>query len=173
MLRRTLLLSALLASVGALAACGDDDSARKLPDAGLTDIDAAPAPDAATAGVVTLTITQDGAPRAAVDVYFQAADGALVAKVPTDASGVASATMEPGGFVTAIGPFEVVEGPFQVKTFAGVKPGDQLRLDQDWRFTAPITVTVTVPFDESALYYDVYTTCSGRWRPTTSSTATA
>lgn len=168
-----MLLSALLASVGALAACGDDDSARKLPDAGITDIDAAPAPDAATSGVVTLTITEDGAPRAAVDVYFQAADGALVAKVPTDASGVASATMEPGGFVTAVGPFEVVEGPFQVKTFAGVKPGDQLRLDQDWRFSAPITVTVTVPFDEAALYYDVYTTCSGRVQLTSAGSGAA
>lgn len=173
MLRRTLLLSSVLASVGAITACGDDDSARKLPDAAVTEIDAAPAPDAATSGVVTLTITQDGAPRAAVDVYFQAADGTLVAKVPTDASGVASATMEPGGYVTAIGPFDVVEGPFEVKTFAGVKPGDQLRLDQDWRFTAPITVTVTVPFDETALYYDVYTPCSGRSQLTSAGSGAA
>src|SRR4051812_23527284 len=94
---------ALCAVLLVLAGCGDD-SAHHLADAPA-------APDAMvdgpTSGVVAITISLEGNPRAGIDVYFQAADGSLVAKVPTGAQGVASATMEAGGFVTVVNPFPV------------------------------------------------------------------
>lgn len=137
-----------------LAACGDD-SVHHLPDA-------PPPPDgsadAATSGPVTLTITLDGQGVAAHDVYFQAANGTLVAKVVTDAAGVASAVMEPGGFVTTVNPFGGKRQAEDVRTFAGVKPGDHLKLHDATGITG-ISVTFTAPTDPTATSYEVYSSC--------------
>src|ERR1051325_7359780 len=100
----------LFAVLLSLAACGDD-SVHHLADA-------PPMPpdvmiDASTSGPVSLTITESGSPREGVVVYFQAADGSLVAKVATNAQGVATATMMAGGYVTVVNPFPV-KGPDEV-----------------------------------------------------------
>lgn len=145
----------------ALVACGDD-GARQLPDAPL--IDAAADPDAPTSGVVSLTITGQGTPVEGVDVYFQNADSSLVAKVTTDATGVASATMEPGGFVTAVDPYVTQRGIAfaDLRTFAAVKPGDELLLQQGSAST-PITLTFVLPTDDGlTAEYDVNTTCGSQ-----------
>ena len=147
-----------------MAGCGDDDGVHHLADAPLAPD--APA-DGAASGPVTLTITRDGTGVAAVDVYFQAADGALVAKVATNAAGTASTVMAAGGFVTVANPFDGKQSTDDVRTFAGVKPGDQLELSQRTG-AAEITVTLTAPIDAAATQYEVYTTC-GRLQTLTGS----
>ena len=143
----------------ALTACGDD-GVNVVPDAPLP-IDA-PDIDAPTAGTVSLTITSGSTPVEGIDVYFQNADSSLVAKVVTGADGVASATMEPGGFVTAVDPFANLNGiPYnELKTFAGVKPGDQLRLGGG-RDSVAVTFTVVLPPDPEGLAaeYELNSTC--------------
>jgi len=142
-----------------VAACGDDDGIRRLPDA-------PPAPDgsvdAATSGPVSLRLTLDDLPQAGVNVYFQDAASGLVATVATGTDGVATATMEPGGYVTVVQPFQLKRSGDDVRTFAGVKPGDQLRIDERSMGPAQITINLTLPVDVNANTYDVYTSCSGR-----------
>ncbi|MBS1124130.1 MAG: hypothetical protein H6Q90_6358, partial [Deltaproteobacteria bacterium] len=149
-------MRSLLGLVIVLGACGDD-GVGKLPDAPFAP-DASTI-DASTSGVVTLTVTSDGVGVADVKVYFQNADSTVVAAATTDASGVASATMEPGGFVTAKDPFITFKSrPGDLRTFAGVKPGDQLVLQQ--RFGQSIVnVNVIVPVDPNATSYLLYTSC--------------
>ena len=137
-----------------LAACGDD-GVHHLPDA-----PAAPdaAVDGATTGPVSLTITLDGQPVAAHDVYFQTASGALVAKVPTNAQGIATAMMDVGGYVTTVDPFAGKLSAEDIRTFAGVKPGDQLKL-RGSTGTGFITITFTAPTDANAIEYQVFSSC--------------
>ena len=141
-----------------LAGCGDD-GIHHLPDApGGPD---AATPDASTSGAVTLTITQDGMPRADVAVYFLAADSSLVAKVATNAQGVASATMGLGGSVTAIDPFSLKTAGRDLRTFVGVKPGDNLKLHTGGTAAqnVPTNFTLALPVDALAASYEVYTNC--------------
>lgn len=147
-----------LAVLALLVGCGDD-GVNKLADAPPPPDDAAV--DAPTSGVVTLTIVQDGTPRDGVDVYFLAANNTLVAKVPTNAQGVASATMGLGGSVTAIDPFLTKSSGHELQTFVGVKPGDNLHLTtgQTAAQNTPLNVTVTLPMDAFATQYDVSTSC--------------
>jgi hypothetical protein len=84
-----------------LAACGDDDPVRHL-DGGVIDSSMIDAP---MNQPVTLTVTSDGAPQVGVKVYFQGADSSVISNAMTDASGVASALMPGGGFVTAVDPY--------------------------------------------------------------------
>src|SRR5687768_1531790 len=122
----------LLGLLVLLGACGDDP-VKRLPD-GPPQIDALPPPIDTPTGPVTLTITSGTMPVMGIKVYFQNSDSSLVSATETDASGVASATMDPGGYVTAVNPFTRVLPSFggfareQIRTFAGVKPGDQLQL---------------------------------------------
>lgn len=116
-----------------IAACGDDEFTG-LPD-GPTPPDGTP--DTPTEGLVKLTVTDSGLPRMGIKVYFQNADSSLVSATMTDVSGVASAVMEAGGFVTAIDPFPIRTpqlggglGLHEIKSFAGVKPLDELVLDR-------------------------------------------
>jgi hypothetical protein len=139
-----------------LVGCGDD-GVHHLPDAP-EGIDAA-TPDAPLTGAVTLTVTQDGTPRADVAVYFLAADSTLVAKVPTNAQGVATATMGLGGSVTAIDPFSTKSAGRDVRTFVGVKPGDQLKLYVGGTAAQSVNFTLTLPTDAFAFYYTVSTDC--------------
>jgi hypothetical protein len=150
-----------------LAACGDD-GVRHTPDAAPHD---GPLADTGPDGPlqpVTLTATYNGAPQAGVQVYFLDADNSLVLATTTDASGTASAVMAAGGSVTAIDPYaQVVQtaiagGGHDLYTFAGVKPGDNLRLDD--RGEQPSTiVTVNAPIDSAAgvASYEVLTPCGG------------
>ena len=141
-----------------LMGCGDD-GIHHLPDAPQAP-DAA-TPDAPQAGVVTLTITQGGDPRVDVDVYFLAADSALVAKVKTNAQGVASATMGLGGSVTAIDPFSTKSLGRDLRTFVGVKPGDRLKLHTGGTVAQGTIVnfTLNLPTDAFASTYYVYSDC--------------
>lgn len=142
------------------AACGDD-GINRIPDN-------PPPPDGAMDGPpqpVTLTITDGATPREGVVVLFQNADSSLVARGMTDGSGVASAVMMPGGFVTAINPFgtgtpSAVDGT-SLRTFAGVKPGDQLRLHQPAEQTE-LAITFVVPIDPEAATYLLWTSCGSQ-----------
>lgn len=154
----------ILACLGlVLLGCGD--SSPKTPDAAVGDgpmidgptIDAAPEP-------VTVTVRQGGQPVMDVRVYFQNADSSLVSSALTDAQGKASALMQAGGYVTALDPYQInntgVSLPNFLYTFAGVKPGDQLRLER--RDATSIAVNITAPGDATATAssYSVSTTCS-------------
>ncbi len=125
----------------ALAACGDDDF-NGLPDG---PVQPDTSVDTPASGLVKLTITRGTVAQAGVKVYFQDSDSSVVAAMVTDANGVASTVMEAGGFVTAIDPFPVLGGgsaPVNLKTFAGVKPLDELVLHA--RDPSPPTATVTI-----------------------------
>jgi len=154
-----------IASLFVAAACGDD-GVRHLGDAPVVDPDASI--DAATSGPVSLLLMMDGAPRAGIDVFFQDASSGLVATVATGADGIARATMEPGGFVTVVDPFFRTkafggQASGDVRTFAGVKPGDQLRIDGGFVPKTGISVNITLPVDTNANMYDLYTSCSGKY----------
>jgi hypothetical protein len=162
MLRLSLVLPVLVACGGG-GGSGQLADAPVFPDGPPTDaapdapIDAMPAP-------VRLTITKNGTPARDVVVYFQNADSSLVATLTTDANGVAETLMPAGGFVTAINPFTTpipaLGGRLadQLRTFAGVKPGDRLVLthvDPPGSFD----VLVTVPEISNGSRYEISTTC--------------
>lgn len=142
------------------AACGDD---------GINHIPDPPPPDGrpdANDAPVTLTITDGAMPQPGIVVLFQNADSTLVTRAMTDVSGVASARMAAGGFVTAVNPFGLhnptaVNGA-ELRTFAGVKPGDQLRLHRPADEQMEISVTLVVPIDPLATSYQLLTNCGGQ-----------
>lgn len=141
--------------------CGDDGEVGKLPDA-FFESDAPVTPDTPPA-VVKLTVIERGAPVANVPVYFQNADSSLVLMAPTDGSGVASATMNAGGFVTAINPFQLGRAGVSsnaVYTFAGVEPGDELRLDDGESTPTSVTVNLMIPTAANASGYQLYSSCA-------------
>lgn len=105
---------------------------------------------------VTVVVTRGATGTENVDVYFHAADGTLVAKVPTDANGRASQVMEAGGYVTAVDPYPALTvaphgvGNFhELVTFAAVKPGDVLLLP-DSRFRDYVNLTYSAPVSSLA-----------------------
>jgi len=145
-----------------LAACGDD-GVHKLADA-------PPAPDdaqidAPNSGVVTLTVIQDGSPRPGVDVYFLNGDNTVVAKMATNAQGVATATMVAGGSVTAIDPFLIKSSGHDLRTFVGVKPGDNLHLTQGGTAAQNVEVNfeVVLPGDSFASTYELHSNCGSSY----------
>jgi hypothetical protein len=145
-----------------LVACGDDEFT------GLPDGPQGPdgTPDTPTEGLVKLTVTDAGLPRMGVKVYFQNADSSLVSATMTDVNGVASAVMEAGGFVTAIQPFaqQLPTGvaSTELKTFAGVKPLDELVLSRDDLPPAVVNATVLANPDPAVVNggnYTLYSPC--------------
>src|SRR5437763_1066209 len=64
----------------------------------------APPIDGPPSGPVTLTVTSQGNPAPGVHVYFQNPDMSVVSATTTDATGVATAVVDIGAFVTAIAP---------------------------------------------------------------------
>lgn len=108
-----------------------------------------------------LTITREGSGVEGVDVFFQNADNSLVAKVPTDVNGVAEAIVMPGAFVTVVNPFLVATGVRQdeLETIAGVQPGDQLTLSEDFGRQTLTSVNVVVDLDPDASQYKIWSTC--------------
>jgi hypothetical protein len=128
--------------------------------------DAPPPPDsdvdASDFGPVTLTVLQDDTPQVGIKVVFQNADNSVVSETTTGTDGKATEMMRPGGFVTAIDPFpNTPQGipETDLRTFAGVKPGDQLRLSQDFGGGNTIDVTVLLPIAANASEYRVSTNC--------------
>ena len=151
----------------ALVGCGDDGSNNRPPDAPRGSGDDGAVPDGPLAAQpVAITITSGGLPMHDVAVYFQKADSSLVAKVMTDATGSASQLMDAGGFVTVVDAFYNIQlargsvrpggnrASHDLHTWAGVKPGDHLRLS-DTGFGSS-TVNVTVPANAVASSISLY-----------------
>ena len=157
-------MRSVLAVLILVAACGDD-GVHHLADAPPSpDASHDASPDGPVTGPVSLTVTNAGAGLMGVPVYFQNADSSLVAMMMTDATGTATATMGAGGYVTALNPFAqvptfLINNGDDLRTFAGVKPGDHLRLDQRG-LSASLSFTVTVPVDANATEYRLFTSCS-------------
>jgi hypothetical protein len=147
--------AALLACV--LAACGG--GGHHTNDASPYD---APADTLATSGDarangVTLTISKSGDPVANVATLFLDAQDKQVAAIATDASGVASADLGPGGTVTAV--IHEGAGLDHLVTFTAVQPGDSLTLDllaAGPMATAPITISAPT---NGADHYTLYPSC--------------
>jgi hypothetical protein len=163
-MRFILLVVAVAVGMGGCGGCNDDGRVGSLPDAPPPP-DGQDAPDGGDPPkTVTLSATLDGAPVAGVLVYFQNADNSLVASMMTGVTGTASAAMAAGGYVTAIDPFvsqaPTVHGGIavtEIRTFAGVKPGDQLVLER----RSPVSISFTLWTSEvvGATNYDVFTSC--------------
>ncbi len=140
----------LASVVMVLAACGDDGPVRHL-DGGPTDSPEQMI-DGMTPQAVTLTVTSNGTPTPGVKVYFQGVDSSLISNTTTDATGVATALMPSGGFVTAVDPYGVPGGVqtefHDLYTFSGVKAGDHLVLKDS--FSSSTEVTITAPVDGTA-----------------------
>ena len=150
----------------ALVACGDGD------DNGTGELADAPiAPDGSSVDApselpplepVTLTVTKNGLPVPGVRAYFVNPDNSLAANVLTDDTGKASARVIEGGSVTALDPFDTDVDVHDLRTFAGVKPGDDLALtfSDDSNGGEELNVTVVVPVPVSgASSYQILTTC--------------
>lgn len=153
---------ALLATVG----CGEDPA--KFADAPTVVVDAPPAIDAIQAGVVKVTVERAGGPAASVPVTFQNADDSVVSASPTstDATGVASATMNPGGSVTVVLP--ALAGPSarptEVFTFIGVKPGDELLVGRRTNLVSPSAASLKLALLPRGATVDVRTSCGGSFQ---------
>ena len=147
-----------------LVACGDD-GIRHTPDATVHDAAHDGAPDSpadAAPAAVTLTITSNGSAASGITVYFQNADNTLVMAEMTDANGVASAVMQPGGYVTAVQPFLGLAGTIPtdtLSTFIGVKPGDQLHIDQPVQTGFSINFTGARSSNNAVTDYGVFSPC--------------
>ncbi len=136
----------------ALAACGDDGGGAA-PDAALPDV---AMPDAVTTGTASVIVTKHGQPVAGARVYFQRADQSLIAAVDTDGAGMASATIEPGAWVTVLAPY-LASGQPWIETIGGVQPGDVVRFGAPLR--TAVDLTVSIPKDPSAVSYEVHANC--------------
>jgi hypothetical protein len=111
-------------------------------------------------GPVSLRIAIDDTPMVGVTVLFQDFGSQNLATLQTDATGSATLTMRAGGFVTAVNPFgpPAAGAPDDVRTFAAVQPGDELRLHGHGAAQA-ITLTITGPRDPGAASYELHTSC--------------
>lgn len=148
----------VLVSVLSLAACGDDDPVRHL-DGGIDSMIDAPN----TPQPVTLTVTRDGLPQENVRVYFVGPDSSLISNAVTDSTGVATALMPSGGYVSAVNPFNGAQPAgiptASLYTFAGVKSGDHLKLTDRGAPGTSVTVTAAVDADPSVTQYMFSSPC--------------
>lgn len=151
-----------LVILGALAAtgCGDASNRRIIDAPGNGDDDAATDAPPATAPV-TLTVTDNSGPRVDLATYFQNSDSSVVASTLTDSSGTASAVMASGGYVSVVLPagalaFGGATMRYQVYTWAAVKPGDHLVLDNRYANGPPSNVTFTLPIDTQHIFSSYY-----------------
>lgn len=118
---------------------------------------------------VTVTVKLDGVGQEGVVVHFQNADSTLVATEMTDATGTASHVMNAGGFVSVIDPMPpqaqtgLPQGPsHDIRTYAGVKPGDHLRIEErNEQSYSTMTMTLPPQTNPDISYYDVRATCGG------------
>lgn len=151
-----------------VAACGDDGGNTPQPDGGPV----GPGADADLGQPVTIIVRRDGVARPNVRVHFQNPDSTLITSTNTDSNGEASAVMPNGGFVTAIEPFKDSSGtipPVNVHTFAAVKPGDELILEEESGGNA-IELVITAPTDPTngVTGYLYSTACDNTTDPSTS-----
>ena len=120
--------------------------------------------DAPVPGVVTVTVydwSSPSVPAPNEPVAFQNADGSVVAVAMTDPQGMASATMLPGGSVTALRPPNPSSSGDYVYTFVGVKPGDQLQVASPVYVPPPpeFATSFALPYFTGAASYLVTTRC--------------
>lgn len=150
-----------------LVACGDDDGAGKLPDAGGPFDAPLDAPTGAAPVIATVTIDHVLAPNIAV--YFQSKDSTKVEMKLTNADGSASAMVEAGGFVTVLEPARPVVAGFiddsrRLTTFASVQPGDHVYVNiagnASQQPPEDVEVTVRVPNQELGYTYALHATCA-------------
>ena len=134
-----------------VAGCGDDSNRRIADAPQASDGRQIDAPPASTP--VTVTVTDNLGPHAMLAAYFQNVDSSVVSNTLTDTAGSASAVMVAGGYVTVVVPqpqLAVVSGMslrYSLFTWAGVKPGDHLVLDQSYLAGQAKTVQFTLPID--------------------------
>jgi hypothetical protein len=160
-----------------LLACGGGPSHHLADGAPDSPIDLhmdAPTPDAPATGSVSVVVTVQGSAGSNVPVYFQNADSTLVLEAITDATGRASATMKSGGFVSVLEPptgvavSATIASNQVIKTFAGVKIGDELQ-DDIPGITSITTTTVAASIsgdpNPAAFNYQIHTTCNGDSSP--------
>jgi len=126
-----------------VAGCGDDR--RHVADAGVID---------GSTGLVTVRYApRDGSSGGGVEVYFQNPDSTLILSTRTFADGTANAFMPDGGFVT------VRTTDFELWTWGGVEPGDELVLGAPPVLGADRVVDVRVVADPEAETYWLHTSC--------------
>jgi hypothetical protein len=138
-----------------LAACGDDGGSRnEQPDAPVE-------PDGMVdPGMARVTVTSLGAPRANQPVTFQGPDGAEIATVMTDASGVATATVPEGSYVTAYDIYNLAGPQRSIVTVMGVKPGDAIEIRGDAGLPGP-ELAFSFASYAGAASYGISSTCAG------------
>jgi hypothetical protein len=143
-----------------LAACGaphavETDAADE-PDAVAPDT----APPDAASTTVALTVISHDAPAPGILVHFQNADSSLVASLETDATGTAEVEMAAGGFVTlAVPAADPQNPPFLVWTWAGVKPGDHMRVVLNTDAVPETHMSLSVPPPTNPNDSFIYTAC--------------
>lgn len=115
------------------------------PDAGARDDD--------QRELVTLQFYADAVDLAGFPVYFQNADSSLVIATHTDGEGRASALMHPGGFVT----LALKAG--RMYTYANVRGGDVLVVNEADNNTDRKQIQVMVPPSPGANRYTMWTSC--------------
>lgn len=133
-----------------LFACGDDGNAT--PKDGMTDDSGSGSDgdiDAAMYDPVTVTVTNRGAPMEGMRVVFVGPTGTLAADTVTDAGGVASAMVEPGGSVTLV-------QDTRLDTYRDVQPGDALRFGSQVPPSTTESFSVLAPTRATATGYGVY-----------------
>ena len=156
-----------------VGACGDDANNRKIIDAPAIGRDEGMI-DGPQNSPVTVTVKNQG-PTPNIEVYFQNADSTLVATAHTDTNGIASQVMDAGGFVTLVDPYLIAPPGFgggnELVTWAGVKPGDHLVLDNS-SVQMLATVTFELPLAIGAASYNFYASCNNTVIPYSTPTGT-
>lgn len=117
---RTLPTLALATVFGLTAACG------KIPVAGDDDSDGgADLPDAPAIGLATITVYDQGNPRAGATVIFHDPDGSVRGTVISDGGGMAIHEVLLGSLATVVLPNDF-DNAARLYTVAGVDPGDEI-----------------------------------------------
>lgn len=154
--------SVWLVVVGALFTvnCGEGGD-RRITDAPVHGVDDAPTDAPPAPAPVTVTVTDNSGPRVDLPAYFQNRDSSVVSSTLTDGSGTASAVMAAGGYVTVVLPylppaFGGTTLQYQLYTWAGVKPGDHLVIDNRYPHGLPSNVTFTLPIDSQHIFSNYY-----------------
>src|SRR5262249_45102689 len=153
-------------AVVSLAGCGSVVGPHAAPDADVTDADAT-----GMATVVTHTHYTNTAPagvvsgaiQGMVDIISLRPNGTVAEMARTDASGMATIHVYPGGSVTAAYQHANDMG-WDFATFFGVKPGDNLNFGHAFGASNPQSLgnmTLSWPARAGASFYDIFTGCTG------------
>ncbi len=152
----------LIASLSLVAAaCGKVQSLADANGSG-SNIDANTGPDANPRGTVKVTVfdpSGTGANPTGIPVVFIDPNGSLVANVPTDSNGKAQADVLPGASVTAV--FAPDATDYVMDVVLGVKPGDDIVIQDTPSQATTGTFTVSFPSLANATTYYAYGPCGG------------